>query len=250
MLLDEHVWIHDETIDIIRISSPALGRRRHDTTSVQEALKDSQASVLRCGRLTSIHDSRNNRISYEQSPISIPRIHTSNTMSVIDLSLPKSVPDMARYQDRPMTLNAFAIYNLIDDEKELSDLIEECHSQCPRDDYIYLREAPGITSLESLIDFHLDTTVPDSFDPNLFLVVTDLDWQRKGLMIVTLDDDEGRPDKFTLKAADSGILLINLQIGNTDWYEAKENYELTDEDDVSNTQPGTLTLTSPDALSN
>ncbi|KEQ68346.1 hypothetical protein M436DRAFT_68212 [Aureobasidium namibiae CBS 147.97] len=113
-----------------------------------------------------------------------------------------------------MTLDTFAIYNLIDGEKEPSNLIEKCHSQCPRDDYLYFRKAPEITSIRSLIDFHLHTTVLDGFDPNLFLVVTNLDWQRKGLMIVTIDNDEGKPDKFTMKAANSGILLISPQIGN------------------------------------
>lgn len=97
-------------------------------------------------------------------------------MSAIDLSLPESVPDMAQYQDRPMTLDSFALYSLIDAEKEPSDLIEECHSQCPRDDYVYFRKTPGITSLNSLIEFHLNTTVTDGFDPNLFLIVTESDW--------------------------------------------------------------------------
>lgn len=143
-----------------------------------------------------------------------------------------------------MTLDSFALYSLIDAENDHSELIEECHSQCPRDDYVYFRKAPGITSLKSLIDFHLKPTVPDGFDPNMFFVVTDLDWQREGLIIVTLGDDEGKPDKFTMKAADSGILLINLQIGNTDWYEAKENFELTGEDTTSDTQAGTFTQAS------
>lgn len=134
-----------------------------------------------------------------------------------------------------MTLDSFALYSLIDTEEEPPDLIEECQSQCPRLDYVYFRKTPGITSLKSLIDFHLDTTVQDGFVPNMFLVVTDPDWQRKELIIVTLGSLEGRPDKFTMKAADSGILLINLQIGNTDWYEAKENYELTGEDITSDT---------------
>lgn len=58
MLLDEHIWIQGEAAYTIRNSSFALGRRRHDTTSVQKAQEDSQASVLRCGRLTLIHDSR------------------------------------------------------------------------------------------------------------------------------------------------------------------------------------------------
>jgi hypothetical protein len=161
-------------------------------------------------------------------------------MSGIDLSLPDSVPDMAQHSDRPMTLDSFALYNLVDTETEPSDLIEECHAQCPRDDYVYFRKAPGITSLRRLIDFHLTTTVSDGFDPNLFLVVTDPNWQQKGLSIITLGDEDGKPDMFEIKAEDSGIVLINLQIGNTDWYEAKENYEFSGQDVKTDVSPGNL----------
>jgi hypothetical protein len=160
-------------------------------------------------------------------------------MSEIDLSLPESVPTMAQHQDRPMTLDAFALYNLVDNEKEPSGLIEQCHLDCPRDDYVRFRKAPNIRSLKGLIDLHLNSTVKDGFDPNLLLVVADNDWRRKGLVIVTLGDDEGKPDKFNIKVADSGILLVNLQIGNTDWYEAKENYEVTGRDETADVQTGT-----------
>jgi hypothetical protein len=160
-------------------------------------------------------------------------------MSELDISLPESVPAMAQHQDRPMTLDTFALYNLVDDKNESSGLIEECHLDCPRDDYVYFRKAPSVKSLKGLIDLHLKTTVKDGFDPNLFLVVTDTDWRHNGIVIVTLGDDEGKPDKFNIKVADSGIVLVNLQIGNTDWYEAKENYELVGEDETADLQPGT-----------
>lgn len=161
-------------------------------------------------------------------------------MSELDLSLPNSVPEMAEHSDRPMTLDSFALYNLLDTETEPSELVEECHAQCPRDDYVYFRKATGITSLKSLIDFHLTTTVSDGFDPNLFLIVTDPNWRQKGLTIITLGDDEGKPDMFQIKAEDSGIVLINLQIGNTDWYEAKENYEFSGQEGMADTQTGIL----------
>jgi hypothetical protein len=160
-------------------------------------------------------------------------------MSEMDLSLPDTVPDMAQFDNRPMTLDSFALYNLVDTEDEPSGLVEESQSDCPRDDYVRFRKAPGVNSLRSLIEFHLNTTVQDAFDPNFFLVVTDPDWRHNGLTVVTLGDDEGKPDKFVLKTADSGILLVNLQIGNTDWYEAKENYELVGQDDTADTEPGT-----------
>lgn len=161
-------------------------------------------------------------------------------MTNIDLSLPDSVPELARHQDRPMTLDSFAVYNLLDPSTEPSGLVEECNSECPRDDYVNFRVSPGMDSLKDLIDHHLSTTVQDGFDPNLFLVVTDPDWKQKGILVVTLNNDEGKPDRFMIKVADSGILLVNLQIANTDWYEAKENYELTGDDETQDADAGTL----------
>ncbi|KAG9854904.1 hypothetical protein KCU98_g2937, partial [Aureobasidium melanogenum] len=151
-------------------------------------------------------------------------------MSQIDLSLPDSVPEMARYQDRPMTLDSFAIYNILDPHNEPPGLVEICNSECPRDDYVHFLASPSINLLRDLIDYHLSTTVQESFDPNLFLVVTDPDWEKKGVCVVTLGDEEGKPDKFTMRASNSGLLLVNLQIANTDWYEAKENAEFDGDD--------------------
>jgi hypothetical protein len=163
---------------------------------------------------------------------------TTNTMSNLDLSLPATVPGMARYRDRSMTLDPFAVYNLVGSQDEPSDLVETCNSLCPRDDYVRFRKTSNISSLKSLIDFHLNITAQEQFDPGLFLVVTNSDWKEQGLYIITLGDDEGKPDKFLIKVADSGILLVNLQIGNTDWYEAKENYEIEDDGDGQEPQPG------------
>ncbi|KAG9751850.1 WD40 repeat-like protein, partial [Aureobasidium melanogenum] len=153
-------------------------------------------------------------------------------MSEIDLSLPVTVPEMARYQDRPMTLDSFAVYNLLDPHNEPPGLVEKCNSECPRDDYVYFRASPGVDSLKGLIDHHLSTTVHEGFDPNLFLAVTDPDWEQNGVCVVTLGDDEGKPDKFIMKTEESGLLLVNLQIANTDWYEAKENAEYTGDDNT------------------
>ncbi|KAH0370215.1 hypothetical protein KCU65_g2631, partial [Aureobasidium melanogenum] len=158
-------------------------------------------------------------------------------MSEIDLTLPDSVPEMSQYENRPMTLDSFAIYNLLDPHTSPPNLVETCNSECPRDDYVHFRASPGINSLKGLIDYHLSTTVHDNFDPNYFLVVTDPDWENKGVCVVTLGDEEGKPDKLTTRTANSGLLLVNLQIGNTDWYEAKENAEF-DEEDVQDAGSG------------
>lgn len=159
-------------------------------------------------------------------------------MSDLDLSLPAVVPGMEQYRDRPMTLDSFAVYNLVSPEDPQSDLVETCNSLCPRDDYVHFRKTSNVNSLESLINLHLETTAQEKFDPGLFLVAADQDWKGKGLYIVTLEDDEGKPDEFLVKAEDSGILLVNLQIGNTDWSEAKESYEVKDDDGTQKAQLG------------
>lgn len=159
-------------------------------------------------------------------------------MSDIDLSLPATVPGMQRYRDRPMTLDSFAVYNLIGARDPQSDLVETCNLLCPRDDYVHFRKTSDVNSFESLINLHLETTAQAKLDPGLFLVVADQDWKENGLYVVTLEDDEGKPGKFLVKAEDSGILLVNLQIGNTDWTEAKESYEINDDDGTQGPPPG------------
>jgi hypothetical protein len=118
-------------------------------------------------------------------------------MSEMDLSLPDTVPDMAQFDNRPMTLDSFALYNLVDTEDEPSGLVQESQSDCPCDDYVRFRKAPGVKSLRSLIDFHLDTTVQDGFDPNFLLVVTDPDWRQARQ--IRLEDSRfwNTPCKFT-----------------------------------------------------
>ena len=160
-------------------------------------------------------------------------------MSGFDLSLPDTVPGMARYRDRPMTIAPFALYDPLDLSNDSAEVVEECNSMCPRDDYVHLQKSTDITSLQSLVDFHLNSTVPEGFDPCWFLVVTDRDWRSNGVLLVTLSDDEGKPDIFHIETASSGLVLVNLQIANTDWFEAKENYDRANHDnDEKDTHPG------------
>lgn len=59
-----------------------------------------------------------------------------------------------------------------------------------------------------------------------FVVVTTDDWREKGVVFVTLSsDEECKPDAFYLPAKDVGSGLINLQIGNSDWAEKRNDCE-------------------------
>lgn len=149
-------------------------------------------------------------------------------MSNIDITLPSRVPEMSRYHTIGTGLKPFAIYILSSNTNtpSLPDLLKTTNSLCPRPDYV---KAPPKTifknSLKEVINYHLTLS---QFDPRYLLAVTTEDWRERGIQVVTLDDDEldCKPDLFRIKAEDSGILLVNLQIGNTDWFEAKENYSL------------------------
>ncbi|KAF1348207.1 hypothetical protein BDV97DRAFT_400367 [Delphinella strobiligena] len=147
-------------------------------------------------------------------------------MSEIDLTLPSRVPEISHYHTIPTKLNPFAIYNL-SPSTDLQNILEATNSLCPRSCISAAPSAFPNDSLSSIIKHHL-TLPSDQFDPRYFLAVTSEDWREEGILVVTLDDDEleCRPDAFRVKAQDAGLLLLNLQVGNTDWGEAKENYEI------------------------
>lgn len=178
-------------------------------------------------------------------------------MSDIDITLPDRVPEMSRHHSIATGLKPFAIYILSSDPNpsDLDALIETTNSLCPRPGYV--KPPPTAifeNNLKSVIHYHLTLS---SFDPRYFLAATTENWREKGVLVITLDDDDldCKPDSFRCKAEDTGILLVNLQIGNTDWCEARENYEIRDEADTDESkctahppQEGTNTLTAVDAI--
>ncbi|KAI0849404.1 hypothetical protein F5Y00DRAFT_235621 [Daldinia vernicosa] len=153
-----------------------------------------------------------------------------------ELSLPAKAPSMARYHNEPMTLHPAALYTLVDlDNAELEYLERECESGC-----VATGSEPGTSvrlaprsrfvgqSLRAVFDYHLELGPQNTFEPRYFIVTSEKDWQTKGVILVTLDDDEldCNVDSFRIKAADAGLSVVNLQIGNTSWGEEKDGYEL------------------------
>ncbi|KAI8958019.1 hypothetical protein F5Y11DRAFT_337575 [Daldinia sp. FL1419] len=153
-----------------------------------------------------------------------------------DLSLPAKAPSMERYHDAPMSLHPAALYTLVDmDDTELADLVRECESGCVdtgNDPGNSVRFAPRSNfvgqPLRAVFDYHLELGLQDTFDPCYFIAAVWKDWKTNGVIMVTLDDDdlECNVDKFRIKAADSGLSIVNLQIGNSSWEEEKECYGL------------------------
>ncbi|KAI0122358.1 hypothetical protein F4814DRAFT_408456 [Daldinia grandis] len=165
----------------------------------------------------------------------------------LDLSLPAKAPSMARYHDEPMTLHPAALYTLVDlDDAELSCLERECESQC-----VATGSEPGTSvrlaprsrfvgqPLRAVFDYHLELGTHNTFEPRYFIATHEKDWRTKGVILVTLDDDEldCNVDSFPIKAADAGLSVVNLQVGNSSWGEEKDCYDLhpndgdSDEDD-------------------
>jgi hypothetical protein len=153
-----------------------------------------------------------------------------------DLSLPAKAPSMAQYHDKPMTLYPAALYTLVDlTDIELGDLVRECEAGC-----INLGSEPGTSvclapqprfvgqPLRAVFDYHLELGTQDTFDPRYFIVAVDKDWQAKGVILVTLDDDalDCNVDSFRIKAVDVGLSILNLQIDNSSWKGEKSAYRI------------------------
>ena len=126
-----------------------------------------------------------------------------------------------------MGILPFALYTLFDmNDNDFTQLRVACESLY--EDEGIVRRAPRSKfteePLQAIVDYHLELGRSGEYHPTYFIVAVHQDWKSKGVIVVTLDDDEleCRPDLLWTQAEESGILLVNLQIANTDWYEAKE----------------------------
>ncbi|KAI1130676.1 hypothetical protein F5Y10DRAFT_289072 [Nemania abortiva] len=152
-----------------------------------------------------------------------------------DLSLPAKAPSMARYHNEPMTLRPAALYTLVDlTDAELTDLERECEAGCidtgnERGTCVRLAPRPRFVGqpLRAVFDYHLELGTQNTFEPRYFIAAVEKAWQSRGVILVTLDDDEldCNVDSFRIKAPDSGLSVVNLQIANSSWDEEKESYE-------------------------
>lgn len=151
-----------------------------------------------------------------------------------DLSLPPTAP-VERHRDEPMELLPAVLYTLVDlSDAELDELQRVCESQIPDVDLgANVRRPPESRfvgrSLRAVYDYHLELGSQRTFDPIYFVVATAKDWKRKGVLLVTLDDGDFdtpgcKTDSFFIKPAESGLSFVNIQIGNSDWFEERECY--------------------------
>ncbi|KXX75359.1 hypothetical protein MMYC01_201474 [Madurella mycetomatis] len=156
----------------------------------------------------------------------------------LDLSLPSTAPAVGRYHDQPMELRPAALYTLVDlSDEELQELQHVCESQSsvPAFDSgsnVRLPPRPSFVGepLRAAVEYHLELNDSNqgAFDPIHFVVAFHEDWRASGVLLVTLDDDdlECKTDFFKVRAQDSGVIIVGLQLGNTDWSESKECYSI------------------------
>ncbi|KAI0107562.1 hypothetical protein GGR51DRAFT_516046 [Nemania sp. FL0031] len=152
-----------------------------------------------------------------------------------ELSLPAKATSMARYHDEPTTLRPAALYTLVElTDAELANLERECEAGCidtgaERGTCVRLAPRPRFVGqpLRAVFDYHIELGTQNTFDSRYFIAAVDKSWQTRGVILVTLDDDEldCNVDSFRIKATDSGLSVVNLQIANSSWDEEKESYE-------------------------
>ncbi|GAB1310885.1 hypothetical protein MFIFM68171_01095 [Madurella fahalii] len=155
-----------------------------------------------------------------------------------DLSLPPTAPSVSRYHDQPMELRPAALYTLVDlSDEELQELQHTCESKSSVPTFnpgSNIRLPPRHRfvgePLRAAFDYHLELNDSDqsTFDPIHFVVAFLKDWRADGVLLVTLDDDdlECKTDSFKVRAQDSGVIIVGIQLGNTDWSESKECYSI------------------------
>lgn len=178
----------------------------------------------------------------------------------MDLSLPPRWPSEARF-DAVESLPS-ALYTLVDlTDEELHQVRQACEAACIEDgnvpnSSVRIATQPRFIGqpLRAVFDHHVEWRARDApleFDPKMFAVVVDVEWQQKGILLVTLDDKEeggGKVDSFFTDAEDAGRIIVNIQISNMGWDELKSTFGLEagnehdgddgdDDDDNHNSEP-------------
>jgi len=154
----------------------------------------------------------------------------------LDLTLPTTAPSAAAWRTKSISSCKAALYSLINfTDAELQELQNECESESDPEvqEGATVSLAPQASfvdqPLRAVFDYHLELAKENEYYPTFFIVTVDHDWKANGVLLVTLDDEdepEGKVDYFRLRARHSGLIFVNLEIGNSDWMEEKGCYEI------------------------
>ena len=152
---------------------------------------------------------------------------------MIDMTLPRtSSPAMVRFRDMPMRVLPVAVY--LHTTVDVEALLQACNSQLDTSMRDIMRLAPHSDffnqPLHASYDYHIGHVAPRSeFDPFHFIAVVGPHHQQSSVILAALDadgsDDECQVDKLVVQPPqDVGLVIVNLQIGNCDWEDYKEQY--------------------------
>ncbi|KAK4159512.1 hypothetical protein QBC43DRAFT_327003 [Cladorrhinum sp. PSN259] len=160
-----------------------------------------------------------------------------------DLTLLPSVPGFDFHHHTGLL--PAALYTIVELSPEafieLQDVCESEYAECGGDFTRGQNVAPAPRShfvgepLQAVVDYHVRIRQEQGsnfqLDPRWFIVAFHQDWNKHGVLLVTLDSDAllevpNKPDAFRMRAKHSGIIFAGLQVANTAWEEAKDYYEL------------------------
>ncbi|KAH8682843.1 hypothetical protein BGZ60DRAFT_398814 [Tricladium varicosporioides] len=147
-----------------------------------------------------------------------------------NLSLPEKAP-VEQYHNGNFDSCPAALYTIVDlSDNELQEINRVADEGSMSEDNIRLAPRSRFVGepLRAVYDYHLELGKQNNYHPTLFIVAIDLDWKQKGVLLVTLDDDDFgcNVHSFRIKAEESGLSYVNLKIGNSGWGEERENYEI------------------------
>lgn len=171
----------------------------------------------------------------------------TENMSNLNFELPEHLQGLQSYSGISMDGKYFALYALSPvTAYNLQAICRVCDEEVD-EEIRQMHPAPVPSngcligkSLREVVDFHQKLISRDSdWDQNYLAIVTQDDWAKRGILIVSLScGDDSRPDAFYVPAAEAGSSLINLQIGNTDWAETRYGYESYQHTSLSGNEVG------------
>jgi len=151
----------------------------------------------------------------------------------LDLTLPPTASASYLSQNPGTDLLPAALYTLVIlSEDELHEVACACEFDSGLEEGKVVRPAPEphfvSQSLKAVYDSHLQLGAQGEFDPIFFVVVVEKNWKERGVLLVTLENDDEPPgiDSFFCRPEGAGSTVQNLQIANSDWTECREHYRV------------------------
>ncbi|KAH9991678.1 hypothetical protein F4779DRAFT_247862 [Xylariaceae sp. FL0662B] len=151
-----------------------------------------------------------------------------------DLTLPKTAPNNDRHRGTAGENYIQAVYSMLPlDRSTLDNLVERLNAaEDIMPDACGLAPKPDFANyaLRDIYDYHLRLRDEDnSIHPLYFIVAISADYENNGVLVVHLDtgqdEQQDRVDKARCSVDYAASWGLNLDIGNMDWEDLKEEEE-------------------------